>query len=70
MWQKLKTELKNLQHNFILLLWEKEPFLWKKYWFFAKKHADISKIKGALVLNGIISETKYVCVLSHQISSS
>ena len=32
-----------------------------------KKNADISKIKGALVLKGIISETIYVCVLTCQI---
>ena len=39
---------------------------------FLPKNADfdISKIKKALVLNGIFSETKYVCVLTNQISSS
>ena len=31
--------------------------------------ADISKIKEVLMLKGIFSEIKYVCVLSYQISS-
>ena len=33
------------------------------------KNADISKIKGILVLNGIFSETKNVFILSYKISS-
>ena len=45
---------------------------WKQNnWFFCKKiYADISKIKGALVLKGIFSETTYVCtyVLNFQVS--
>ena len=35
--------------------------------FFAKKNADISKIKRALVLKGIFSETTYVCQLTRPI---
>ena len=34
-----------------------------------QNNADINKIKTALVLKGIISETKYVCVLTCQIGS-
>ena len=36
---------------------------------FLQKNADISKIKGALVLKDIFSKTAYVCVLTYQISS-
>ena len=35
----------------------------KKYWFFAKKIADISKIKKVLVLKGIFSQT--TCVYTY-----
>ena len=34
---------------------------------FFQENADISKIKGSLVLKDIFSETKYVFVLMHQI---
>ena len=37
---------------------------------FCKKNADIGKIKGVLVLKGICSKTKYVCVLMYQIQVS
>ena len=40
----------------------------KKRSFFPK-NVDISKIKSALRLQGMFSETKYVCVLTYQISS-
>ena len=36
---------------------------------FLQKNADINKIKKALVLKDIFSETTYVCVLTYQISS-
>ena len=36
---------------------------------FWQKNADISKIKGVLVLEAIFSQTRYVCVLTNQISS-
>ena len=42
-----------------LLLWVIVPFL--------PKNADISKIKRALILKGIFSETTNVCVLTFQI---
>ena len=45
----------------------KGTILAKKCYFFAK-NADISKIKRALVLKRIFSETTYECVLTHQIS--
>ena len=32
------------------------------------KNANISKIKGILVLNGMISKTTFACVLTYQIS--
>ena len=47
----------------------------QKIQFFFKKNVDIfnmltrCKIKRALVLKGIFSETTYVCVLTYQISS-
>ena len=34
----------------------------KKMLSFCKNNADISKIKGVVVLKGIFSETAYVCV--------
>ena len=34
-----------------------------------KKYTDISKIKRALVLKGIFSETGYVCVITYEIAS-
>ena len=33
---------------------------------FCKKNADISKFKEVLVLNGIFSETTYMCELSYK----
>ena len=36
---------------------------------FCIENADISKVKGAMELKGIFSETVYVCVLTLQISS-
>ena len=51
-----------------LLLWVKVIFFPKNAVFFTK-NADLSKIKRALVLKGIFSETTYVCVLTDQISS-
>ena len=44
------------------------PFLPKNA-DFLEKNPDISKIKGILVLKGIFSQNKYVCVLTYQISS-
>ena len=43
-------------------------FLTKKL-IFCIKNADISKIKGIMELNGIMSETAYVCVHTNQISN-
>ena len=40
-----------------------------EYTNFVPKNADISKMKGVLVLKRILCETKYVCVLTYQISS-
>ena len=34
-----------------------------------QKNADISKVKGVLVLKGIVSETTYMCVFTCQVSS-
>ena len=53
---------------FTLLLWLKVLFLPKNA-AFLQKNADISKIKGALVLTDIFSGTTYVCVLTCQILS-
>ena len=53
---------------FTLWLWVKVLFLPKNTDFF-QENAGISKIKNALVLKGIFSETKYVCVLTSQIWS-
>ena len=55
--------------SIVLTALSKGTILAKKHWFFAKKKADISKIKRALVLKGIFSESMYECVLTCQISS-
>ena len=60
--QKLKTELKDLYHYSHTIALRKVLFL--------PKNANIRKIKRALVLKGTFLKTKYVCVLTYQISSS
>ena len=59
--EKLKTELKNLKHSSHTVALSKGTILVTKRWFFAK-NADISKIKTALLLKVIFSETTYVCM--------
>ena len=51
----------------IPLLWVKVQFLTKNDTFF-QKNDDISTIKEVLVLKGIFPKTKYVCLLTYQIS--
>ena len=65
----MKTDLKNLYTVLTLLLWVKVLFLWKNA-DFLQKNADISKIKTALVLKGIFSKIKYVCLLTYQFQVS
>ena len=62
----LEQSLKNLQHNSHTIALSKGT-IFAKNWYFFKKNADISKIKGTLVLKGIFSETTYVCLLTCQI---
>ena len=50
------------------MLWEKVLFF-TKYADFLQNNADISKIKGVLVLAGIIFKTTYMFVLPYQIWS-
>ena len=54
-----------------LLLWAKVLFLPKnpKSADFLQKSADINKVKKTLVLKGVLSETIFVCVHTHQIWS-
>ena len=66
--QKLKTELKNFQHSCHTITLSKSTIIAKNA-DFLQENADISKIKGALVLKVIFSETTYGCVLTYQISS-
>ena len=65
--QKLKTELKKPWYSSHTIALSKGTILTKKNTDFLQKNADISKIKRALVLKGIFSETKYECVLTCQI---
>ena len=51
-----------------LLLWVKVLF-WPKKADFLQKNGDISKIKRALAVKGIFSETTYESVLRYQVSS-
>ena len=64
-WEK-RTKKKHSSHTIVL---NKGIIFDKKWWFFCKKNADISKNKGVLVLKDIFSKTTYVCVLTSQISS-
>ena len=48
---------------------EQRCYICQKYSFFAKK-ADISKFKWFMVLKVIVSENRYVCILTYQILSS
>ena len=65
-----KQNLKTFNTTLILLVWRKVLFLRKKCWFFAKKNAEINKIKEVLVLKGTFSETTYKCVLTYQNSAN
>ena len=49
---------------------QRQYFCQKKMLNFAPKNVDISKIKGALVLKAIFSETIYMCVFTYQIPCS
>ena len=51
-----------------LLLWVKVLFSPKNA-VLLQENADIGKIKKALVLKAMLSETSYVCILRYQISS-
>ena len=51
----------NLQHSFHTIALGKGTIFAKKA-DFLQKNADIKKIKRGLILKGIFSETKYVCV--------
>ena len=62
-----KQNYKIFNTTLTLLLWVKVLFFPKNAEFL-QKNADISKVKRALVLKGIFSETTYVCVLMYQIS--
>ena len=48
----------------MLLLWLNVLFL-AKMLIFLQKTVDITKNKGVLLLEGIFSETIYLCVLMH-----
>ena len=60
--QKLKTELKKS-------LTQLSYYCYEQRHYFCQKMLINSKIKVVLVLQGIFSETTYVFVLTHQISS-
>ena len=47
---------------------EQRYYFCQKMLIFCKK-GDISKIKGVMVLKGVFSETKYVCVQRYQVSN-
>ena len=53
----------------IILPWVKILFLTKMQ-IFCKKNADINKVKGVLVLKGMVSESACVCVLTGWPASS
>ena len=55
--KNLKTEVKNLYHSSHTITLSKGNIFDKKYGFFTIKNANISNIKGVLVLKIIFSET-------------
>ena len=67
--QKMNTEQKNLKHSSHTIVLSKVNIFAKNADFFYKNNAYIIKIKRTLVLKSIISETKYGCILTCQISS-
>ena len=64
------TKTENRTKNFLtqLLIWVKVLFLTKNA-DSLPKNADINKVKKVLILRHIFFKTKYVCVLTYQISS-
>ena len=62
---KTENRPKNLQHNSHTIALSKGTVFTRKCCFLQQqqKNADNSKIKKALVLKAIFSETSYVCVL-------
>ena len=61
---RTKKSLTQLSHQ----CFELRYYFCQKILFFLKKNANTSKIKRVLVLEGIVSKTTYVCVLTYQIS--
>ena len=63
------TKTKNRAKRYVTQLshycYEQRYYFCQKLQIFRKKNADISKIKMVLVLKGIFSGTKYVCVLTY-----
>ena len=66
--QKLKQNQKISNTGLTVLLWVKVLFLSRNV-DFLQRNADISKIKRALLLKGILPEATYVCVHTCQIWS-
>ena len=64
----MKTELNNPSHSPHTIALSKGTIFAKNV-DFLQINANISKIKQALALKGIFSETKYAFVLTYQISS-
>ena len=64
----MKTELKNFQLISHTIVLTKGTVFVKKCRFFSK-NADISKIKGILILKGVFSKTTYLSFITYQISS-
>ena len=62
---RTKTSLTELPHY----SFEKGYYFCQKTMYFWEINAYISKVNGALVLKGIFSEAKYVCVITYKISS-
>ena len=67
--QKLKTELKDLKHSSHTIDLSKVAIFGPKKADFCQINSEIRKINGVRVLNGIFFETKYVSILTYQISS-
>ena len=61
-----KQNWKILNTAVTILFWVKVQFLHKKADFLQNKYTDISKIKTALELKGVFSETTHIFVLTYQ----
>ena len=62
---KTENNAKKFRNTSLRLVLCVKVLFWPKNADFLQKNADISKIKRALVLKVIFSETRYICVCTY-----